>query len=176
MTEKEKLAIMLADALQMEKQTIEILEQRADRIRNHPVVVERFKKHIKETSWQIAQLENSLKQLSPETPPSDGLTIGDIAVLLASGDVIQNSIANSAFERFEMAVYKRLSEAATTAEEHEVARICDTIMRQEEAMAEWLEENLGQTPLVYLMFDEITTPAVSEESNLPKVAAGPLTH
>lgn len=174
MTDKEKLAAMLAEARIMEKRTIEILEGRADRIRNHPEVVERFKKHIKETSWQIAAIEAGLKQLGVENFQAESPALADIGCLLASGDVIRNSIANSAFERFEMAVYSRIAEAAEKAAEHEIARTAGTIMRQEETMAEWLEEHLAQTPLVYLMFDEINA-AVSEGTDSgPRVAAGPL--
>jgi ferritin-like metal-binding protein YciE len=176
MTDKNDLISMLIEALGMEKKTIEILEDRADRIRNHPEVVERFKKHIKETSWQIAQLENSVRQLGGEASLS-GETgrngIAEIGALLASGEVIRNSIANSAFERFEMAVYSRIAEAAELAGEHEISRICSTIQRQEETMAEWLEEHLATTPLVYLMFDEIHT-QVTEGPPLPQAPAGPL--
>lgn len=174
MTDKEKLASMLAEAWTMEKRTIEILEIRADRIRNHPEVVERFKRHIKESSWQIAQIEAGLKQLGVEScrPESSGLA--DVGCLLASGEVIRNSIANSAFERFEMAVYSRIADAAEQAGEHEIARTASTIMRQEETMAEWLEEHLPQTPLVYLMFDEINAAVAEGTDSGPRIAAGPL--
>jgi ferritin-like metal-binding protein YciE len=165
---------MLAEARDMEKRTIEVTEDRADRIRNHPAVLDRFKKHIKETSWQVAQIEACLKQLGLEDFQPESSGIADIGALLASGDVIRNSIANSAFERFEMAVYARIAEAAEKAGELEIARICATIMRQEETMAEWLEEHLAQTPLVYLMFDEISTPGVNESDTGPRAAAGPL--
>ncbi len=174
MTDKETLASMLAEAWEMERKTIEVLEDRADRIRNHPEVVDRFKKHIKETSWQIAQLEHALKQLGAEPDASRSSSLAEVGVLLASGDVIRNSIANSAFERFEMAVYSRLVAAAEQSGEYETARISATIMRQEEAMAEWLEEHLAQTPLVYLMFDEINAAVVKETDGAPHAAAGPL--
>jgi ferritin-like metal-binding protein YciE len=158
-TMKQDLVSILADALDMERVTMEILEQRAERIRNHPEVVERFKKHIKESSWQVAQLENALRHLGAEPPaeasePKPG-SLAAIGALLASGEMLRNSIANSVFERFEMAAYMTAASAAEKAGEHEIARICDTIVRQEEAMAEWLEEHLPSTPLVYLMFDEI---------------------
>lgn len=173
MTDKRKLASLLTEAWEMERKTIDILEARADRIRNHPGVVERFKKHLKESSWQIAQLETCLKQLGFDGPLHEGSAIAEVGALLASGDVIRSSTANSAFERFEMAVYSRLGEMAKQSGEHEIARICYTIMRQEEFMAEWLEEHLAQTPLVYLMFDEIDT-TVGEDDTGPHVAAGPL--
>jgi ferritin-like metal-binding protein YciE len=158
MSDKTKLIWILAAALAMEKSTMETIEERAARIRNHPEIVERFKKHVKETSWQVAQLETSLRQLGVD-PAAEGDplvgSLAEIGQLLASGDILRNSIANSAFERFEMAVYSTAADAAEKAGEHEIARICGTILRQEEAMAEWLEENLASTPLVYLMFDEI---------------------
>jgi ferritin-like metal-binding protein YciE len=176
MTDKEKLVSMLAEACDMERKTIEVLEERADRIRNHPAVVDRFKRHIKETSWQIAQLEQALRQLGVDPAAPAPTALAEVGVLLASGDVIRNSIANSAFERFEMAVYARLAAAAEQAEEHELSRICSTILRQEETMAEWLEEQLPQTPLVYLMFDDIQTPAVNEAAGMPHAAAGPLSN
>jgi ferritin-like metal-binding protein YciE len=170
---REKLSVALAEALAMEVRTIEILENRADRIRNHPGVVERFKKHIKETSWQIAQLETMLKQLGEETRVPGG-ALAEIGALLASDDIVRSSIANSAFERFEMAAYARIAAIAEKAGEHEIARIAGTILRQEEVMAQWLEEHLPNTPLVYLMFDEIHVPVISEDDPGPRAAAGPL--
>jgi ferritin-like metal-binding protein YciE len=52
------------------------------------------------------------------------------------------SIASYAFEAMEIASYRILVSTARQVGDNETARVCEEILHDEEAMADWLENNI----------------------------------
>lgn len=59
-------------------------------------------------------------------------------------------LASYTFEHMEIASYTILIAAANSVGEAEIARVCEQNLREEEAMAEWLESNLPQVTQTFL--------------------------
>ncbi|TIS83017.1 MAG: DUF892 family protein, partial [Mesorhizobium sp.] len=59
-------------------------------------------------------------------------------------------LASYTFEHMEIASYTILMAAAEAVGEAEIARVCEQNLREEEAMAEWLKDNLPQVTETFL--------------------------
>jgi len=68
--------------------------------------------------------------------------------------VMKGSIASYAFEAMEIASYNMLIVAATAVGDTETADVCSQILVEEEAMADWLAENLAPLTRRYLSLEE----------------------
>ena len=73
-------------------------------------------------------------------------------------ELVKNFLADYASEHFEIACYRSLITAADECDQSDIADICTEIMGEEEAMAEWIEE---QIPEVTRMILAQTTSASS---------------
>jgi ferritin-like metal-binding protein YciE len=63
------------------------------------------------------------------------------------------SIASYAFEAMEISSYRILIETADHVGDHETKRVCEQILREEEAMAEWLKQNIPMLTRRYLQLE-----------------------
>ena len=74
--------------------------------------------------------------------------------IFAGDEVIKGSLASYTFEHMEIASYRILIAAAEEMGDEKTARICRKILGEEEAMAEWLAENMEPLTRDYLRRDE----------------------
>lgn len=74
-----------------------------------------------------------------------------------TGGQRKGSLASYGFEAMEIASYTILVNAAKKVGDKETARVCEQILKQEKAMAAWLEKNLPMLTRQYLRLEE--TPA-----------------
>ena len=65
-------------------------------------------------------------------------------------EVVKNSLANYAFEHYEMAAYKSLLALAEAVGHGAAASALTQSLREEEAMAQWIDEHLKPTTLRFL--------------------------
>jgi ferritin-like metal-binding protein YciE len=79
--------------------------------------------------------------------------------VFAGDEVMKGSLASYTFEHMEIASYTILIAAAEAAGETEVARVCEQNLREEEAMAEWLKNNLEPTTTAFLAREETDSEA-----------------
>jgi ferritin-like metal-binding protein YciE len=162
---KETLIEWLKDAHAMENHAIETLERQAERTEHYPELEAQVKNHLEESRWQAEQVKKCLKRLGSDSSTiKKGIAkfMGNMSALTnsAAGDeVVKNSIADYAFEHFEIASYRSLVAAADELGEDEVKRVCEDILRQEEAMADWLEDHLPQVTQQYLRREATSQPA-----------------
>ena len=78
--------------------------------------------------------------------------MGNMAALAhtpAPDEVIKNTIANFAFEHFEIAAYKSLIALAQQIGDANGVRLLTTSLQEEEAMAGWIDENIAPTTLKF---------------------------
>jgi ferritin-like metal-binding protein YciE len=153
---KETLIEWLRDAHAMEHQAIEMLERQSSRVEHYPELKAQIQSHLVESRWQADQVEKCLERLGSDSSmikEGIGKFMGNVGALTnsAAGDeVVKNSIADYAFEHFEMACYRSLVAAADELGENEVKRVCQDILEQEEAMADWMQEYLPEVTQQYL--------------------------
>ena len=76
-------------------------------------------------------------------------TAQQLSGLFASDEVLKSGIADYAFEHDEIAAYKMSIAAAGEAGETEVQRRLEENLREEEAMAEWLGQDLPEVTREY---------------------------
>lgn len=148
----------LRNAHAMEKQALAIMKPQEARLESYPTVLERLRRHIGETEGQIQRLESVLDDLgeSPSTFKDTAQSFMGSMVALghsaASDEIIKNSLANFAFENYEIAAYTSLMTLAEAGGFAGAQGLLRQSLDEEKAMARWLEENL---PLVTLQFADL---------------------
>ena len=159
-TAEERLMEWLRDAHAAEEQAETMLSGMAGRIKNYPQLKARIEQHIGETQRQAELVRGCIERRGGSTS-----TIKDAgAKLIAMGqamsgmfvgdEVMKGSIASYAFEAMEIASYRILIATAEQVGDTETARVCREILREEEAMAEWLEQNIAALTREYLRLEE----------------------
>lgn len=152
----ETLNQWLRDAHAMEEQAEQMLKAQAGRIENYPQLKARIEQHITETQSQRERLEACLSARGADTSTVKDVTGTFTAMMqglggaFAGDEVVKGSMASYAFEHTEIAAYTILASAARTAGDAGTAYVCDDIRQEEEAMAAWLADHLGDIGSTYL--------------------------
>ncbi|RYG57978.1 MAG: ferritin-like domain-containing protein [Alphaproteobacteria bacterium] len=150
----------LKNAHAMENQALAIMKPQASRIENYPDVEAQLNRHITETEGQIARLERIL-----ESQGEDKSTLKDMALSLAGtfaavghtvapDEILKNSMANFAFENFEIAAYKSLIALAEASGNAAAVSDLELNLQEEIAMAEWLDGNIEAVTLKFAELKE----------------------
>ncbi|HET6522834.1 MAG TPA: ferritin-like domain-containing protein [Geminicoccaceae bacterium] len=159
-TAKDILIVGLRNAYALEGQALELTERQSERLEHYPQLRARVQQHLEETRQQQAMVEQCLSQLgtSPSALKEMAMSLmGNLQAMahaMAGDEVLKNTFGSYAFEHFEIASYKALIVMAETAGEPQIARTCETILRQEEAMADWLGRHLDEVVRQYLARSE----------------------
>lgn len=163
-TKLENLLDWLRDAHAMEQQAEQMLSAQASRLENYPKLRTRIEKHLEETKGQQQLLEEALKSLGSE--PSTLKDIGGklmafgqaVGGMTVSDEVIKGAMSGYVFENMEIAAYTVLIAAAKSAGATQAQQVCEKILPQEIAMAEWLKEHLEELTNAFL--DRSETPGL----------------
>jgi ferritin-like metal-binding protein YciE len=146
----------LRNAHALEKQAEDILENQYKRLDLYPELKTRVGQHLEETRSQIKRVEGCLEELGTSTSTFKDVgmqVMGNMQTMMhaaASDEVLKNSFASFAFENFEIASYKALITMAEEAHKPRIAEVCRGILREEEAMAAWLDQHLTDTVRSYI--------------------------
>jgi ferritin-like metal-binding protein YciE len=73
-----------------------------------------------------------------------------IAHVFAPDEILKNSFANFAFENFEAAAYKSLITLADAGSFVSATPLLQTSLREEQAMAAWVDENNASLTMKYV--------------------------
>jgi len=150
----------LKNAHAMENQALSIMKPQASRIENYPEVEARLQQHISETEGQIARLETILdsKGVGESALKDLALSVaGTFATLghtTAPDEILKNSMANFAFENYEIAAYKSLITLAEASGHSTAIAELEMNLNEELAMAEWLDANIGAVTLKFASLKE----------------------
>ncbi|ESX19389.1 MULTISPECIES: ferritin-like domain-containing protein [unclassified Mesorhizobium] len=164
---REIFIVGLRNAHAMENQALSIMKPQVERIENYPEVADRLRRHIQETEGQITRLESVLEGLGEEhsTLKDTALSmVGSVAAIghsMAGDEIIKNSLANFAFENYEIAAYKSLLVLADAGGFQDAERALKQNLNEEEAMANWLKENLSDVTMRYARLREAGATAKS---------------
>lgn len=146
----------LKNAHALENQALELMNRQVERIENYPDIKAKLQQHIEETHNQIARLESLLESLgeSRSILKDNALSLtGNLAAVahaFAQDEILKNSIANFAFENFEIASYKSLIQLAQETGHQEAQQPLQETLREEEAMASWVDSHLSDVTHTYL--------------------------
>lgn len=157
---EKRLVEWLRDAHAMEQQAEQMMRGTASRIENYPEVIQQLERHIEETVNQGKQIESCLARYDESASAVKDATGKMTAMAQAmsgmfTGDeVVKGCLAWHTFEYFEISSYKILIQTAEEVGDQETKRICEAILKEEEAMAAWLDNNTPMIVRQYLQRDE----------------------
>lgn len=145
----------LKNAHAMENQALSIMKPQAGRIENYPEVEAQLNKHIAETKGQIARLDGILDSLGEDKSSLKDLALSVAGTFAAVGhtvapdEILKNSMANFAFENFEIAAYKSLIALAEASGNDAAIADLELNLNEERDMADWLDTNIEAVTLQY---------------------------
>jgi ferritin-like metal-binding protein YciE len=150
----------LRNAHAMETQARELMERQSERLTDYPGVRARMQSHLRETEAQLQRIEDCLSSLgeSPSTLKDTAQSLlGNIMAMshsMAGDEILKNTFANDAFEHYEIAAYKSLLTLCGPAGADKAQGLLQQSLSEEEAMADWVEQNVGKITLEYLNKEE----------------------
>ncbi len=146
----------LKNAHALENQALELMNRQVERIENYPDIKAKLQQHIQETHNQIDRLEKILESVgeSRSVLKDNALSLtGNLAAVahaLTQDEILKNSIANFAFENFEIASYKSLIQLADETGHRDAASPLQETLREEQEMAKWIDGHLPDVTHTYL--------------------------
>lgn len=153
---KENLAEWLRDAHAMESNQVAMLEKQSDSLAAFPSLQRRVADHAEQSRRHAELVENCLKSMGEETSvikQGIGKVSGMISQLSASmsdDEPVKIILADTGIEHFEIACYRSLQAAAELCGESDIALAASQILREEEAMALYLEGEIEEVTRYYL--------------------------
>lgn len=145
---RQQLVSWLGNAHAMEVQAIQLLDNQARRIASYPDLQKRIREHLDETRAQLEKVDGCIERydgMPSGLKDAGAMLIGNLQALggaFMPDEVVKGSIMSYVFEHLEIACYRSLIGAAEELGDVETAAVCIEILREEEAMAGWLEQRL----------------------------------
>ncbi len=155
----------LQNAHAVEQQALALIDRQLDRIVRYPEVSDRLRLHRAETQRQIQRLDDILASLGESHSSFKDMAlnlVGNITALshsIAADEILKNNFVNFAFENFEIASYRSLITLAEASSLPTAAALLETTLREEQAMASWIEERLPDLTLEFVGLREQGTDA-----------------
>jgi len=138
----------LRNAHAMEVQARELMKRQSERLDDYPEVKRRIAEHLEETRTQIQRLESCLEQCGESTSTLKDTTQSVLANTMAlihsaaQDEILKNTLANNAFENFEIAAYKSLLELCKESDAPFAREPLLLSLKEEQAMADWVDQNV----------------------------------
>jgi ferritin-like metal-binding protein YciE len=144
-----QLVAWLDDAYAMETGLVSILQRHAGSYESAlPETAARLRQHISETRQHADRLEQCLRTLgsTPSTAKSTASalmgTVEGMSTAMFNDELVKNTLADYGAEQFEVACYTALVSAAMKLGYPDVAHLCEQNLKEDEAMAAWLRQQL----------------------------------
>jgi ferritin-like metal-binding protein YciE len=140
----------------LEQSAIELTDRQAERLQNYPEMKARLTEHHQESLEQARRLEHILQRhgSAPSTAKNTVTSVmGNVAAALhtvADDEILKNTFANYAFEHQEIAAYTSLIAMAELVGDTEAIPSLQQSLREEQAMAKWIEERIVPTTRRYM--------------------------
>jgi ferritin-like metal-binding protein YciE len=153
----ERLIEWLRDAHAMEAQAETMLNKQASRIENYPDLKARIEQHIVETQNQAKLIEGCLRRYDKSYSGFKDMGGKMMAMgqamggMMVNDEIVKGAQMGYVFENLEIASYTILIAAAQAVGDTETQQVCERILEEEVAMAEWLRQHLPQLTQAYLI-------------------------
>ena len=148
MTRKDTLISWLNDAYATEQNLVNVLESHIEHAQGHEDLKSRYESHLAQTRRHAELIEQCLERLGGDTSTAKS-TMGKMTGWLsgmgsgpAEDRLVKDALADFSMEHFEIASYKSLIAGAEQAGEPQIAETCRQILKDEEDMAHFLEEQI----------------------------------
>jgi ferritin-like metal-binding protein YciE len=157
---EERLMEWLRDAHAAEEQAETMLSRFAGRLEHYPELKERVDQHVKETQRQAEKIKKCIERRDGSTSSikkvgAKALGLGQaLSGIFVGDEVIKGALASRAFEAMEITSYQILIKTAQQVGDAETATVCGQILREEEAMADWLDRHIETLTAKYLQREE----------------------
>ncbi|MFD1913026.1 ferritin-like domain-containing protein [Halodurantibacterium flavum] len=157
---RENFVDWLRDAHAAEEQALTMLKGQAGRIENYPALRQRIEQHIEETKGQAEAISSLLERYDTSASGLKDFTskvtasFQDMSGVFASDEVVKGALFSYAFEHMEIASYRILVTTAEQLGDTHAAEVLKGILKQEEAMAQWLFDHLDEITRSYLARSE----------------------
>jgi len=148
MAHQETVIAWLNDAHALELNLTQVLEHRVEDTKDHPQMQARIQQHLEQTRRHAELVKGCIERLGGSTSAiKSGMgKIGGffqgVSTGMAKDEIVKNALADYASEQFEIASYTSLIAAAQALGDREMAAICQQILRDEEEMAGWLQQQI----------------------------------
>jgi ferritin-like metal-binding protein YciE len=146
----------LKNAYALEQHAADVTENQANRLGEYPELQRRVQQHYQETIRQRDRLAECLNQLgeSPSLMKDAVLRlVGNLQTMFhatADDEVLKGAFASVSLEHYEIAAYKSLIAMAEECNERSIAEVCRQNLREEQAMAQFLDSNIESVTRTYL--------------------------
>ena len=156
----------LNDAYAMERSLEVMLRKQAENESAHHAIRERARIHLDETEMHAERVAQCLELLgtTPSTIKSAAGQAMEFAKgmmsKMASDERVKDFLCAYGAEYFEVACYKALIAGASVAGTEEIVPLLEKNLREDEAMASWLDGNVAAVVRDYL-FDSATATTAS---------------
>ncbi|HEY7383364.1 MAG TPA: ferritin-like domain-containing protein [Beijerinckiaceae bacterium] len=144
----------------LETEALQIMNRQVERLERYPEMEQKLRQHIRETEGQQRRIEEALHALGEDRSLLKEAVMGFMGNLAAlahspAGDeILKNTFANQAFENYEIAAYKSLIAITEAAGQSRFLTGFQQSLREEEAMARFISENVEAITRKYLAFEE----------------------
>ena len=148
MADQQLIVGWLKDAYALENGIADTLETQVDLAADHPALQSGIQRHLEATKGHAETVKSCLEQLgeSPSAIKTGMASIGGKVQSLTMGaakdDLVKSVLNDYAAEHMEIASYRSLIVAAQEIGQPAIVEACQGILRDEEAMASWLEEQM----------------------------------
>jgi ferritin-like metal-binding protein YciE len=156
---EETLVANLRNAHALEKQVVAVLKSQLGLLADYPELHARIAQHIVESRQQANRLQTALVACGSSTSMvKDALLsvmgLGQSSVQgLSSDAVLKAIVADMMTEHLEIATYKTLIVLAEMAGRSEICAALEVSLKEEEAMADWFDQNLDQITRRFIELD-----------------------
>ena len=159
MAHKELVIAWLNDAHAMELGIAQVLERHAEEAKDHPQMQAGLQRHLEQTRRHAELVKGCVERMGGET---SGVKSGMASVMgavqgmttkLAKDELIKNTLHDYGTEHFEIACYTSLIAAAENLGDQETARVCREILRDDQAMADFLFQQIWPTTIEMLQME-----------------------
>ncbi len=147
-SQKDQLLTWLNDAHAMETSIGQVLENHASDAKDHPKLQARIQQHLAETKIHADLVEGLIKDLGGSVSSAkSGMSsvmgrVQGASTAFADDELVKNALSDFSTEYFEIASYTAIIAAARKLNASNVVSTCQTIVRDEQAMAKFLDDNL----------------------------------
>ena len=145
---RDTLSTWLKDAYAMEQGIVEILERQVDQFEDMPEAQMKIRQHLALTRNQAERVRECVERLGDDVSRvKSGMAnvlgaVQGMSTAMANDKMVKNAMGNYAIEHFEIASYMILVNAAREMGHEDIAMVCEGIMREEQEMAQWVEQSL----------------------------------
>jgi len=148
MAHQDTVIAWLNDAHALELNLAQVLEHRVQDTKDHPQMQAKVQQHLEQTRRHAELLKGCIERLGGSTSAVKS-TMGKvggffqgISTGMAKDEMVKNALADYASEQFEIASYTSLIAAAQAIGDQQTASVCQQILRDEQEMASWLQQQI----------------------------------